>query len=288
MKNRLPLWFRQELPGGQTLEKIRLLSKYNIHTVCQEAKCPNLARCFNKSRLTFLILGNICTRNCKFCAVTKVSQNKLSLDRDEPYRISRIVRELGLKYVVVTSVTRDDLIDGGAAVFAKTTELIRRQDKSVEIELLIPDFCGKYDSLKTVVIGAASVIGHNIETVSRLYKELRPQADYNRSLSVLAKIKDLKPGITTKSSIMLGLAETEEEVIRAMQDLKRANCDILVLGQYLAPSKDSYPVREFISLEQFERYRRVAEGLGFRGVLSGPKVRSSYLAEETYRGLAYV
>lgn len=288
MNNRLPPWFRQDIPDATTLQSIDLLSRFNINTVCRQAKCPNLGFCFKNSRLTFMILGNVCTRNCLFCAVTKGRSDTLQLDRDEPYRVSQIVKLLDLKYVVITSVTRDDLSDGGAAQFAKTIELIHRIDKHIKIEVLIPDFFGSLVNLKTVVTAGPNVVAHNIETIKQLYKELRPKASYAVALDILNKVKEINAYLITKSSLILGLGETEEEVIQTMKDLRDVQCDILVLGQYLAPSKNHYPVKEFISIEQFMKYRQLALALGFKAVLAGPKVRSSYQAEEVYREVAYV
>jgi len=284
MINRLPQWFRQDIPDTITLERTRIVSEFNIHTVCQEAKCPNLGYCFKNSRLTFIILGDTCTRNCRFCAVNKTNgEYSLGLDSDEPYRISQIVKRLSIKYVVITSVSRDDLCDGGAAQFAKTIELIRDLNKNIKIEVLIPDFQGRISSLRTVLDAEPDLVAHNIETISRLYKDLRPAANYQGSLDILKKIKELKPSLISKSSLMLGLGETEEEVKQTLEDLRKSKCDILTLGQYLAPSKEHYPVKEFIDMEQFERYREIGLSLGFKAVLSGPLVRSSYRAEEVYK-----
>jgi lipoic acid synthetase len=280
--NRLPAWFRQELPNSIALKRLRLLCEFKINTVCKEANCPNLGECFKNSRLTFMILGNTCTRNCRFCAVEKKGDGNLKIDLDEPTRIAAFVKRLRLRYAVITSVTRQDLADGGAAVFAKTVELVRAVNSSIKIEILIPDFCGSISSIKTVVDAGADVVGHNIETVKRLHKELKPEANYETSLEVLAKIKTLKPFLVTKSSLLLGLGESEEEVIETMSDLRDRRCDILILGQYLAPSVHHYPVKEFINLGQFQRYRQIGISLGFKEIVSTPIARSSYRAEEVY------
>lgn len=285
MKNRLPVWFRQDIPDGATLRVTRLLSNLNIHTVCKEAQCPNLSHCFSNLKFTFIILGDTCTRECRFCAVEKTKDRPLNLDNDEPYRIAGLVRELGLNYTVITSVTRDDLDDGGAGVFAKTINLLKDIDSDIVIEVLIPDFSGSIAGLKKIVQAFPSVVGHNIETVRRLYKEVRPQSNYQLSLDVLKTIKRLNPALLTKSSLMLGMGEDESEVIEAMEDLRRADCDILTLGQYLAPSVNHYPVKEFICLEQLSRYQSIGLSMGFKEVLSGPKVRSSYQAQELYNNL---
>jgi lipoic acid synthetase len=285
--NRLPSWFKQEIPDSTVLNKLNLLSQNSIQTVCQEAKCPNLATCFKNSSLTFLLLGNICTRDCRFCAVKKTDNTKLSLDLDEPFRVADIIKKLGLNFVALTSVTRDDLEDGGAEIFAKTINLIRRQDKNIGIEALIPDFKGSDSSLEIVLKTTPEVIGHNIETVRRLYKDLRPKASYEISLEVLRMIKALSPGIITKSSIMLGLGEKEEEVIETLKDLRYTLCDILILGQYLAPSTSHYPVQEFLSPSAFTRYRDIGYSLGFKVVSCGPLVRSSYRAMSVYQEALY-
>jgi len=325
VNNRLPTWFKQDIPDATVRGRMQMLSEFNIKTVCCEARCPNLSSCFKNLKFTFMILGNICTRNCRFCGVSPVrntkalreknkisngvSQSKkitLSLDENEPYRISQIVKILNLKFVVITSVTRDDLTDGGAAQFVKTIELIHSIDKNInpvrnsesptrenkisngiKIEVLIPDFLGNIASLKIVIDAKPSILAHNMETVKRLYKTLRPEANYQTSLDILKKAKEINPVLITKSSLILGLGETEEEIIYIMQDLRYNQCDILILGQYLAPSPRHYPVKEFISIEQFQRYRRIGLELGFKVVLSGPKVRSSYHAEEVLSELEY-
>jgi len=286
--NRLPSWFKQEIPERIVFSRLRLLSEFKLRTVCQEARCPNLSRCFKNSRLAFIILGENCTRNCRFCAVKKSHAQPLALDLDEPRRIAQAVKELGLNYVVITSVTRDDLPDSGAELFARSLELIHNFNQGIKVEVLIPDFSGNVSSLKTVIDARPCVMAHNLETVQRLYKEIRPQANYEVSLELLRKIRKLKPGLTTKSALMLGLGETEAEVFDAMADLRRVDCDILTLGQYLAPSAEHYPVKEFIHPQQFQNYYRMGVGLGFKLVLCGPLVRSSYQAQEVYHEVANV
>ena len=289
MNNRLPSWFRQELPGEEARKISRLFSKLCVHTVCREARCPNINLCFKNKKATFLILGNVCTRGCRFCSITKHDGRPLTVDTGEPLRVAEAIKLLGLDYAVITSVTRDDLSDGGAELFAQTLEQIRRlNNSSVKIEVLIPDFNGNEESIKKVVRASPDLIGHNIETVKRLYPELRPQADYWRSLDLLHQIKLLGQGIPTKSSLMLGMGETEEEVIEVMKDLRRSLCDCLYLGQYLTPSFDHYPVKEFLCLEQFEEYRITALNMGFKALLCAPLVRSSYRAEIVYRELENV
>jgi len=288
VSKKLPSWFRQEIPDEKILSLMYLFSEFDVHTVCQEAKCPNLSFCFKNLKFTFMILGNICTRNCRFCGVNKSEISGLGIDKDEPKRIGQVVKLLGLSYVVITSVTRDDLLDGGAKQFAKTIELLHDINSEIKIEVLIPDFSGNAAGLKTVIDAGPCVIGHNIETVRRLYKELKPKANYQLSLDILSRIKKVNPFLMIKSSLILGLGETEEEVIDTMEDLINASCDILTLGQYLAPSSKHYPAKEFIGIEKFQRYRDIGTALGFKSVLSGPLVRSSYKADELYKEVAYV
>src|SRR3989338_5610502 len=288
MNKRLPPWFKQELPDDKTLRVSNLLSEFCVDTVCRQAKCPNITYCFKNKKVTFMILGNSCTRNCSFCNVNKAGNTNLTIDNDEPKRISEVAKILGLDYVVITSVTRDDLNDGGACVFAQTIELIRNVNKHTKIEVLIPDFECRISSLKTLLDAKPDVVAHNIETVKRLSKELRPSSDYQLSLDILSRLKELDPYMFTKSSLLLGLGETEEEVVEAMHDLRENLCDSLTLGQYLAPSVEHYPIKEFVNIEQFQKYRSIGLALGFKSVLSGPLVRTSYRAEEVYRGLCYV
>lgn len=286
---KFPPWFKQEIPDSATLEKARLLSESGVHTVCQEARCPNLSYCFKHSDLTFMLLGDTCTRNCRFCAVKKSqSEEKIELDLDEPLRITEAVRKLGLNYVVITSVTRDDLADGGAEIFTQTIALIRNLNSDIKIEILIPDFQGKRLSLQSLLASEPDVVAHNLETVPRFYPHLRPMADYALSLSVLRTVKELNPEIITKSSLMLGLGEAEEEVIAAMHDLRRNYCDILTLGQYLSPSLSHYSAKEFVAPEHFQKYQKLGLELGFKAVSSGPLVRSSYRARELYEEFVHV
>ena len=280
--NKLPAWFKQPIPDKGTLS---WATEFGIHTVCQEARCPNLGECFKNSRLTFMILGGICTRNCRFCAVEKRDIQPLAFDAAEPWRVAQAVKELGLRYVIITAVTRDDLADGGAGQFAQTLELIHQIDREIKVEVLIPDFQGRTTSLQRLLAAQPAVVAHNLETPRRLYQQVRPKADYALSLGLLGRIKRLQPSVITKSSLILGLGENEPEVIATMQDLRRSQCDILTLGQYLAPSFRHYPVKEFISEEQFHKFKEIGLTLGFLAVLSGPRVRSSYQAEELYREL---
>lgn len=253
-----------------------------LHTVCQEANCPNLPECFNRQTATFLILGKNCSRNCSFCNVQK-NQPEV-VDPLEPFHVAEAVKGLGLKYVVITSVTRDDLADGGAKHFAMVVAQIKEVNPGVLIELLIPDFQGAQKPLLEVIGAQPAVIGHNVETVPRLYPAVRPQAVYEKSLEVLDYLKVNSQNIFTKSGIMVGLGENEGEVISVFKDLRRVGCDFLTIGQYLAPSKKHHPVVEYIHPEVFERYRVIGLELGFREVASGPFVRSSYQAERMVLG----
>ena len=252
-----------------------------LHTICQEACCPNQGECFSKGVATFLIMGKVCTRNCRFCAVD--SGTPEPLDAGEPLRLAEEVKRLGLRFVVITSVTRDDLADGGSGHFARVIEVMRRECPDVGIEVLIPDFLGSSPALKTVVDAAPEVLNHNVETVPRLYASVRPQADYRRSIAVLREAKAMNPSLATKSGIMVGLGETREEVLEVMVDLRSASCDVITIGQYLSPSAAHLPVVEYVKPEIFEKYRRDALRLGFRDAASSPFVRSSYMAEKYFR-----
>ncbi len=285
---RFPEWLKREIPPAGSLERSREFLENGINTVCFEAKCPNSAKCFREGQLTFMILGLVCTRSCGFCAVSKSQKRPLLVNESEPEKIAQSVNRLKIKYVVITSVSRDDLPDGGACQFLRTIRAVREQCKKVEIEVLIPDFRGNQSSLKILAEAGASVVGHNLETVKRLYPRLRKEADYRLSLKVLSTLKRLNNALITKSSLMLGLSETQEEVVQAIKDLKEANCDILTLGQYLAPTSAHEPVSEFISPEKFFEYRRIALDIGFKNVLAGPWVRSSYMAEKVFREVVYV
>ncbi|MFA6383756.1 MAG: lipoyl synthase [Candidatus Omnitrophota bacterium] len=282
--NRLPPWFAQQIPDQAVLGRIDEAGGARVRTVCREARCPNTARCLKNKQLTFLILGPVCTRHCLFCAVQKAYPAQAA-DPQESGRIAALVKRWDLRYVVVTSVTRDDLPDGGSGLFCGVVDAIRGLGGDRKIELLVPDFQGKVRRVEEVVAAGPDVFGHNIETVARLYPDVRPEADYSRSLEILKAAKSFDPGIITKSSIMLGLGENEYDVYSAMEHLRRASVDILTLGQYLAPSDKHYAVREFIAPERFARYGDIARQLGFRAVLSGPLVRSSFRAEELYNSI---
>ena len=280
MFTKKPAWFDKKLNLKDCHYIKSLIADLNLQTVCEEASCPNISECFSKGEATFLILGDICTRNCRFCGVKKGIPP--SVDGEEPERIAEAVVRLNLRHIVITSVTRDDLPYSGAEIFAKTIFNIRKKvgQKKISIEVLIPDFKGDENSIKIVTDAKPDIIGHNIETIPRLYNDLRQGADYFRTLRVLEKIKTFSSHIYTKSGLMLGLSEEKEEVIDAFSDLRKVGCDFLSIGQYLAPTLKHYPVRRYIHPEKFIYYRRIAEEMGFLYVLSGPYVRSSYRAAE--------
>lgn len=272
-----PYWLNKKINLSDCYRVKQLLGALDLRTVCREANCPNIGECFSRGEATFLILGKVCTRWCKFCAVTKGVPE--AIDPKEAKHIAEAVNRLGLRHAVITSVTRDDLPDGGAGHFAGTVREIRGSSAGVAIELLIPDFKLNISALETIVRADPEIIAHNLETVPRLYASLRQGADYKRSLEVLRLIKELAEDIYTKSALMLGLGETEEEVLGVMQDLRSVACDFLSLGQYLAPSLAHYPPAEYIAPEKFAYYKEQAQGLGFRHVESAPYARSSYLAK---------
>lgn len=279
-----PKWIRVKIPSGPTYSRIRrVLRSKALHTVCEEALCPNVADCWGCGTVTIMLLGDVCTRSCRFCAV-KVGKPMGLVDEDEPERVAAAVSELGLDYVVLTSVCRDDLQDGGARVFAEAVRAIRRAVPKARVEVLIPDFKGDRDAIEAVVRSRPDVIGHNLETVKRLTPIVRDRrAGYNLSLNVLKTVKELDGSILTKSSLMLGLGEVEHEVLEAMADLRSVDVDILTLGQYLSPTKRHLPVAEYIPPETFDRLRDLALSLGFKGVASAPLVRSSYKAAELFQ-----
>ncbi|MEN3184405.1 MAG: lipoyl synthase [Atribacterota bacterium] len=275
----LPSWIKRRFPPQEEWESVqRLLRTLALHTVCESARCPNIGECFRRGTATFLILGNVCTRSCRFCAVAKGTPGPL--DPEEPERVAEAAQRLNLKHVVVTSVTRDDLPDGGAGHFAATIGAIRRVLPQATVEVLVPDFQGKEEALDTVLAARPDVLNHNVETVPRLYPSVRPQAHYERSLWLLKRAKEKAPGILTKSGLMVGLGETREEVEGVLRDLRGVQCDIVTIGQYLRPSVHHLPVAAYIPPEEFAYYREYALRLGFLGVASGPFVRSSYRAEE--------
>jgi len=282
-----PPWLRRRLPAGADFETVRsMISRGGLHTVCQEAKCPNIWECFSHHTATFLIMGSRCTRNCRFCAIAHGLLEPP--DSAEPARVANAAAEMGLKYVVVTSVTRDDLPDGGAVYFARTIEALKRQIPGVRVEVLIPDFQGNEQALNTVLQAGPDVLNHNIETVARLYSEVRPQADYRRSLELLRRARSQDDDLPTKSGIMLGLGEKPSEVEATLQDLLAVDCRILTIGQYLQPSAENLPVRRFVTPEEFEQWHRRALEMGFIEAASGPFVRSSYHAGELFEEISGV
>lgn len=281
MKGRLPPWFKQKLIDPSIMSTMQgLLDGLSLHTICENAHCPNIGKCFSEGTATFLILGDVCTRRCTFCAVKKGAPTPV--DEEEPQHLLKAVEKLDLSYIVITSVTRDDLADGGATQFAKTIKLLHENKEGAIVEVLVPDFHGSMEAIKRVVEAHTEVVNHNIETVPRLYPEVRPGADYNRSLELLLRVKSLDPEIVTKSGLMLGLGETKVEVLEVMNDLREANCDLLTIGQYLSPSPQHHPVVRFVLPEEFTEYEGIGKEMGFAQVASAPLVRSSFKAAELY------
>ena len=273
---RKPTWLNKKI-DFQKCENLNILfKKYGLNTVCHEARCPNVSECFSKGVATFLILGNVCTRNCDFCAVSKGDPE--TVDLSEPLRVAQAVKALSLKHIVITSVTRDDLSDGGSGLFADTIDEIRKLNKDTRIEVLVPDFKGEKKSLKEVADREPHIFAHNLETVSRLYQKVRKKANYILSLDILKTVKEMNKNIRTKSGIMVGLGEKTEEVLKTFTDIRMAGCDFLSIGQYLAPSFKHFPVKEYIEPEKFEYYKKEAIKLEFVHVESAAYVRSSYMA----------
>jgi lipoic acid synthetase len=271
-----PDWLKVKVPLGENFSRLKgLMGQQQLHTVCEEARCPNMGECWNAGTATFMILGDICTRSCGFCAVK--TGRPVGLDLEEPYRVAGAIRSMGIKHAVITSVNRDELPDGGAAVFAETIRQARLVNPSIKIEVLIPDFRGVEWALDIVVDARPDIVNHNTETVPRLYQAVRPQAKYPRSLELLGRAK--KKGMVTKSGLMLGLGEEPEEVLEVMRDLRNVECDILTLGQYLQPTKDHLPVDRYVHPDEFRMFKERGLEEGFRHVESGPLVRSSYHAE---------
>ncbi len=285
-RGRFPQWLKRRLPAaGQTKDVKKLLDELNLSTVCDGAHCPNRGECFAAGTATFLILGDTCTRGCKFCAIR---QKTPPLPReDEPSAVAEAASRMNLKYVVITSVTRDDLSDGGAEHFAKTVRAVREKLPQARVEVLVPDFQGNYSSIETVLKAKPDVYNHNIETVQRLYDTVRPQANYAQSLDVLkyAKLRAQQLGlnILTKSGLMVGLGETDDEVVGVIKDLREVGCDILTIGQYLAPSDAHLPVERFVTPQQFEIWEKLAKQMGFKAAACAPFVRSSYHAKEVFQ-----
>ena len=282
MSSRQPPWLRQKAPDPLLLTQMEeLLRGFSLHTVCEAAQCPNQGECFACRTAAFLLMGDICTRNCRFCAVKKGSP--LPLDPDEPQNVAQAVSALKLKHAVITSVTRDDLPDGGSEHFARTVEAIRQHNPEVSIEVLIPDFQGSPQAIEKVINSEPQVINHNLETVPSLYPEVRPEAEYHRSLDLLRMVKIANPRIVTKSGLMLGLGEQHSEVITVMEELCAAGCDCLTIGQYLPPSSKHRQLVRYVTPSEFKQYQRIGMEIGFGSVVSGPLVRSSFKAGEMYR-----
>jgi lipoic acid synthetase len=274
-----PEWLKKRIPNKRSIEEMEVLLRgLSLHTVCEGANCPNAGECFASRTATFMILGDTCTRNCRFCAVKK--GEPLSLDPNEPEHVAEAAQKLALKHIVITSVTRDDLPDGGADHFASLVRCLRKACPNSTVELLIPDLQGNWEALEIIVNERPDVLNHNVETVPSLYPLVRPQAKYERSIELLRRVKEIDSSIITKSGLMVGLGEETEEVISVMGDLVDAGCDMLTIGQYLQPSPAHLPIAEYVTPEQFERYKRIALEKGFSFVASGPFVRSSYHAHE--------
>ncbi|PIS29236.1 MAG: lipoyl synthase [Candidatus Marinimicrobia bacterium CG08_land_8_20_14_0_20_45_22] len=278
-----PDWLKVKITVNDNFRDLRkIVNDNHLHTVCRSAHCPNISDCWQRRTATLMILGNICTRNCRFCAIE--TGRLMPIDPDEPAKVGRAVNLMGLKYAVITSVTRDDLPDGGAAVWAETIREIRRQNPGCKVEVLIPDFRGNISALETVLDAKPDVLGHNLETVRSLYPIARPQADYEQSLRVLAESK--KRGAVTKTGIMVGLGETHKQVLDLMKDALNAGGDILTIGQYLQPTKNHLPVERYVTPDEFEVYHQEGLRLGFRVVFSSPLVRSSFHAEEVEKSFS--
>ncbi len=283
MMDRLPEWLRQPLPVRSSQEFSETLSEFGVNTVCREAACPNTSFCFSKRQLSFLILGRRCTRRCAFCDIALRPAEREPQDRFEPGRVAAAVSRLGIKYAVITSVTRDDLSDGGASVFAAAVKNLRESARGTRVELLIPDFGRSFAALDLVLEQKPEVIGHNIETVPALFGRVKPGSDLDFSLALLRRIKMREPGIRTKSSLMLGMGEKTLEVLEVLRMLKDNGCDMVTLGQYIAPPGAAFPVVEFVAPERFRALGDAAREIGFKAVFSGPLVRSSFMAETLFK-----
>jgi len=274
---RKPNWLRAKIPGGPIYqETTKIVHEHKLHTVCESAQCPNLGECWSRKTATIMILGNICTRSCGFCAVQ--TGRPTELDRDEPRRVAEAIRLMGLKHAVITSVARDELTDGGAGIWAETIRAVREENPNTAIEVLIPDFKGRWQDLETVLAAKPDILNHNVETVPRLHKQVRPQAKYERSLEMLRRAK--AAGFVTKSGLMLGIGERDDEIAATLRDMAADKLDILTLGQYLRPSAQHLPLYRWVTPEEFAHWKQYSLDLGFRVVESGPLVRSSYHADE--------
>ena len=281
-KSRLPVWLRKPGAHFDSVHNLKSeLRRLRLHTVCESARCPNIHECFHRGAATFMILGNLCTRGCGFCSVPKGSPTKqeFSLDSEEPRHVAEMAAQMKLKYVVITSVNRDDLADGGSVHFAETVRAVRQALPSAQVEVLTPDFEGNLDAVARVLDAGPHVFNHNMETVGRLYRRVRPQANYQQSLTVLRFAKQHRPKALTKSGLMVGLGETEEETQELLRDVQKASVDVATIGQYLQPTRRNLAVAEYVTPEKFECYRVYGLGIGFKMVFSGPFVRSSYMAD---------
>lgn len=279
MNNQIPCWIKKRVSLSENYYKtLSILKEYKVSTVCENALCPNVYECFGKSYTSFMILGDRCTRNCKFCDVNHLPPTSVSVDTQEPLRISKAIKKLGMTYVVITSPTRDDILDGGASHFATVVKVLKDYNPNLNVEVLIPDFKGNKNSIETVLKSKPDLISHNIETIEKFYSNIRPTSNYKTSLNVLKEIS--KNGFTSKSGFMLGFGETENEVFSLMEDIKTTGCDYLVIGQYLRPSKESLEVKEYLYPDIFKKYEDIGIKLGFKNVFAGTFYRSSYLAEK--------
>lgn len=283
VRRRKPAWIRAKLPGGEGYQQLRsIIDEHRLHTVCESAMCPNMGECWSRGTATIMILGDICTRSCGFCHIN--TGRPEAVDTDEPRRVAESVALMKLRHIVITSVNRDELSDGGAAIWAQTIERIREKSPDTSVEVLIPDFRGDWDALQLVLDQRPDILNHNMETVRRLYSVVRPQARYDQSIELLRRAKDF--GLTTKTGIMVGIGERDDEVYQLMRDVVDASgCDILTVGQYLQPTRDHLPVTHWVTPEQFAQFKIKGEAIGFRHVESGPLVRSSYHAEDQVLGL---
>lgn len=280
-QRRLPEWFKVRMPGGANYLRLQdMLRSEQLHTVCEEAHCPNIGECWERGTATFMILGDICTRACAYCAVT--TGTPVGLDLEEPIRLAETVERMGLNYAVITSVNRDDLPDGGAFIFAQCVRQIRRKMPECRVELLIPDFEGNWDALETVLDAKPDTLNHNIETVRRVFDRVRPRGDYDQSLELLRRTREHGAEAVTKSGMMVGLGETWDEIVETMEDLRSVDCNLLTIGQYLRPSAKHTPLVKWYTPMEFDELRQIGEDLGFDHVASGPLVRSSYHADEQH------
>ena len=281
-RQRLPEFLRKPVTHFESVQNLKNdLRGLKLHTVCESARCPNIHECFHRGAATFMILGNVCTRGCTFCSVPKGNPEKtdMPLDANEPAHVAEMARQMALRYVVITSVNRDDLADGGSVHFAETVREVRAALPSAQVEVLTPDFCGDTEAVARVIDAGPHVFNHNMETISRLYKRIRPQADYRQSLDVLAFARRHNSSVLTKSGLMVGMGESETEVCLLLDDLRKANVDVVTIGQYLQPTRRNAPVGEYVPPERYERWIEYGESIGFKKVFAGPFVRSSYMAD---------